>query len=120
LEEAIKNTYLQNLQVITSGNNHSESIPALAFSVLDSIIEKMKSKADWILFDGPPIHASNDAIALAPNVDGVIIVIKAEKTRWEAAQNARQRIESGKGNIIGVVLNERRFYIPEWLYQRLG
>ena len=120
LEEAIKNTSLQNLQVITSGNNHSESIPALTFSVLDSIIEKMKSKADWILFDGPPIHTSNDAIVLAPKVDGVIIVIKAEKTRWEAAQNARHRIESGKGNIIGVVLNERRFYIPEWLYQRLG
>ena len=120
LEEVIKNTSLQNLQVITSGHNPSDPIPALTFPVFDSTIEKMKSKADWILFDSPPIHASNDAIALAPKVDGVILVVKAEKTRWEVALNARQRIESGKGNIIGVVLNERRFYIPEWLYQRLG
>jgi len=120
LKETIKNTSLQNLRVITSGNNHTEAIPILTFSVFDSAIEKMKSEADWILFDAPPIHVSNDAIALAPKVDGVIIVIKAEKTRWEVAQNVRQRIESGKGNILGVVLNERRFYIPEWLYQRLG
>jgi len=80
----------------------------------------MKLKADWILIDTPPISISSDAIAIAAKADGVIMVIKAEKTRWEVAQNTKQRIEGGNGNIIGVVLNGRRFYIPKWLYQRLG
>ena len=120
LEEIMKQTSFGNLQVITSGKNHSETSPVHPSPSLGLSLEKMRTKADWILIDAPPINASDDAIALAPMVDGVILVIKAEKTRWEVAQNARQRIESGKGKVIGVVLNERRFYIPGWLYQRLG
>jgi len=120
LEEAIQNTYLENLHVITSGTIPVGSFPTPPSLFLDYHIKNMKSKANWILIDAPPINASNDAIALAPKVDGVIMVVKAEKTRWEVAQNARQRIESGEGNILGVVLNDRRYYIPEWLYQRLG
>ena len=79
----------------------------------------MKAEAEWVLFDSPPINSFNDSIALAHRVDAVVMVVEAEKTRWEVAQSAKQRVESGNGKILGIVLNKRRYYIPKFIYKRL-
>jgi Mrp family chromosome partitioning ATPase len=52
-------------------------------------------------------------------VDGVVLVVEAEKTRWQVVENLKEKIQNVGGNIIGVVFNKRRFYIPEALYKRL-
>jgi Mrp family chromosome partitioning ATPase len=52
-------------------------------------------------------------------MDGVVMVVQAEKTRWEVAQSARQRMEHDKVKILGVVLNKRQMHIPEWAYKML-
>lgn len=132
----IKKNRFDNLFVITSGslpsvlpsNNRGPLTvdcglynPSILFESksLDAHIEKMKKQADWVLFDSPPINSFNDSIALAHRVDGVVMVVEAEKTRWEVAQSAKQRVESGNGKILGIVLNKRRYYIPEFIYKRL-
>ena len=79
----------------------------------------MKERADWVLFDSPPITHHMDSVVLAPKVDGVVMVVEAERTRWEVAENARKSIKGGNGNVLGVILNKRRYPIPEWLYTRL-
>ena len=119
LEEVMKKTSFKNLQVITSGNTHSDPFAVISLKSLDSCIAKLKLKADWVLFDSPSIDTYNDAIALASRLDGVILVIQAEKTRWEVGMSARQRMEASNARVLGVVLNKRRYYIPEWLYKRL-
>ena len=86
---------------------------------LDTHIAKMKAEADWVLFDSPPINLFNDSIALAPRMDGVVMVVEAEKTRWEVAQSAKQRIESGNGKILGVILNKRTVLRPEMALSNL-
>jgi Mrp family chromosome partitioning ATPase len=52
-------------------------------------------------------------------VDGVVLVVEAEKTRWPVAENVRDKIKGSGGNILGIVLNKRRYYIPEWVYKKL-
>jgi protein-tyrosine kinase len=119
LMEVIKPTSLDNLFVVTCGSDCPSPSFAFESKSLDFHIGKMKGQADWVLFDSPPVNLFNDAIILASRVDGVVMVIQAEKTRWEVAQRAKQRIENSNRNIIGVVLNKRRRYIPGWLYKRL-
>jgi protein-tyrosine kinase len=135
VNEVIKNTPFNNLSVITIGSpppnlspdrgpwtvDSSPDNPSLILksNPLDSHIEEMKAQADWIFFDSGPIHSSNASVVLAGKVDGVVLVVEAEKTRWEVAQNAQQRIESANGKILGAILNKRRFYIPAWLYKSL-
>lgn len=119
LTNVIKKTQFNNLSVITCGMPCSDPSSVFESPSLNAHIETMKTRADWVLFDSTPIHSSNDSIALAKKVDGAVMVVQAEKTRWEVAENAKQRIESGKGTVLGVVLNNRKFYIPEWLYKTL-
>ncbi len=78
-----------------------------------------QSETEWIFIDCPPVNSSNTSLVLAVRVDGVVLVVQAEKTRWEVAQFAMQQIESTNGEIPGAILNKRRFCIPGWLRQRL-
>jgi len=117
LQEVIKKTDYPNLFVITSGTPHSNPPLLLESNSLDSLIKEMKTIVDWVLFDSPPVNSFNDSMALAARMDGVVMVIQAEKTRSELAQSAKQQLENAGGKILGVVLNKRRFYIPEWLYK---
>ncbi|NOQ87098.1 MAG: capsular biosynthesis protein, partial [Deltaproteobacteria bacterium] len=119
LEEIVKETPISNLSVITGGIPHTSPSSIFESSSLDALIEQMKTRADWVLFDSPPINSYNDSRTLATKMDGVVMVVQAEKTRWEVAQSARQRMESDKVKILGVVLNKRQMHIPEWAYKML-
>lgn len=119
LENVIQKTRFDNLGVITCGKASSSPSSIFRSPSVGTHIEKMKTQADWILFEAPPIHSAEETVALATKVDGVVMVVEAEKTRWEVAASAKQRIENGDGTILGVVLNNRRLHIPEWIYKTL-
>jgi Mrp family chromosome partitioning ATPase len=72
-----------------------------------------------ILLDAPPISESSDALLAVPETDGIVIVIEAETTRWQVAENTREKLAMQGGNILGVILNKRRFYIPSFIYRRM-
>jgi Mrp family chromosome partitioning ATPase len=53
--------------------------------------------------------------SLLDRTDGVVLVARAEKTRWPAALNLKNRIVREGGKVIGAVYNDRRWYAPRWL-----
>ena len=119
LKDVIKKTEVKNLSVITSGVPPSNPFSLFESNSLEYLIAQMKTQADWVLFDSPPINAYNDACPLAAKMDGVVMVVEAEKTRWEVAQNAKDRINNGKVNLLGTILNRRKIHIPDWAYKLL-
>lgn len=82
-------------------------------------LEQLRERFQLVLFDAPPGMDSSDVLLLAPESDGVVLVVRAEKTRWQVAQSLRQRIEGQGGTILGVILNRRKFYIPRLIYKHL-
>ena len=54
---------------------------------------------------------------IAALLDGVVMVLSCEETRWEVAQNMKSRLEASGANILGVIMNKRRYYIPRLLYK---
>ncbi|MFH1812671.1 MAG: hypothetical protein ABIF28_00725 [Pseudomonadota bacterium] len=72
-----------------------------------------------ILIDLPPVLEHPDALMMAQAIDGVLLVLEAEETRWPVAREARQRIEAAGTRIIGAVLNRKSHYVPSWLYRLL-
>jgi Mrp family chromosome partitioning ATPase len=49
----------------------------------------------------------------------VVFVVLSEHTRQEVAKNARSQLESVGANILGVVINKKKYYIPNFIYRRL-
>jgi Mrp family chromosome partitioning ATPase len=82
-------------------------------------LKALRWNFDYVLIDCPSPAASSEATTLAPLVDGMCVVVKAGQTRRGQIQRSQQMIENADGNFLGFILNQRRYPVPHWLYQRL-
>ncbi len=82
-------------------------------------LQTLRYAFDYILLDCPALRVSDEAVFLAPETDGVMVVVEADRTRREQIQNAQQTIEAADGNLLGFILNKRQYTVPKWLYNRL-
>jgi capsular exopolysaccharide synthesis family protein len=85
----------------------------------DRLWEFLRERFDIVLIDSPPATSSSDFLSLANRSDGIVLVVEADKTRWPILKNVKERIVKNGGNILGIVLNKRRHYIPRWIYDRM-
>jgi len=83
------------------------------------LIAELKRDFTFIVLDTPAIMEASAAVRLCSMADGVVLVVEAEDTRWQVAQEAREALKRANANVLGVVLNKRRFHVPEWLYRKL-
>jgi Mrp family chromosome partitioning ATPase len=81
--------------------------------------EPLKERFDLLIVDSPPATSFPDGIGLVSFVDGVILVVEAEKTRWQVALNVKEKILQHGGNVLGMVFNKRKLYIPNFIYKYL-
>jgi Mrp family chromosome partitioning ATPase len=84
-----------------------------------SLGDALREHFDYVLFDAPALGSSATAVSIARHVDGVVIVIDSERTRWPVVENTKKAYESIGAKVLGVILNKRAFYIPEWVYKWL-
>ncbi len=80
---------------------------------------ELRQKFGHVLIVAPPVHQYDDALLFGEYADGIVLVVTANSTRREAAREARDRIAASRLQVLGVVLDERTFPIPEAIYSRL-
>jgi Mrp family chromosome partitioning ATPase len=91
-------------------------------SVQETVVEslnKLRAKYRYILIDCPSLKETPDALRLAPLVDGIVLVIEANRTQKEHILYAERTLERARGRILGHVLNKRTYVIPDWLSRRM-
>ena len=82
-------------------------------------LQALRYAFDFVLIDCSAIHDSTDTALLAPEVDGVVLVVEAERTQNSSVRESIKTINMAKGNLLGCVLNRRRYPIPQWIFGRL-
>ena len=120
LAEIIKETSLDNVKLITAGvlSSENNNLDVLSGITLKTK-EALEKDFDWVIYDSPPVNSYSDTLLMAPLSDGIILVIFAERTRRVAVQKAKESLESINANILGGVLNGRRYAVPGFIYKRL-
>jgi len=110
-----------NSNLYVSGLSRKSSAISLAFDgyQLKNLFVGLRMRFDLVLIDSSPVSSSTDYTLLSNCADGVLLVVEADKTRWPVADNLKTKIQNSGGNILGMVFNKRRYYIPEFLYKRL-
>jgi capsular exopolysaccharide synthesis family protein len=112
----LQDTQVENLQVLTSGPVPPNPAEILASQRMGELLALLRSKAEYVLIDTPPIIAVTDAAVLAPKVDGVLIVINAGKTKRDLAIKARDMLRQVNAHILGVVLNNAQIDKSAYAY----
>ena len=77
----------------------------LASRRMQQIIIALCAAADVVIFDTPPILAAADALILAAQMDGTILVTDQGRTRRVFAQQALARLVAVRARLLGAVLN---------------
>jgi len=121
-DEAVQPTPLPALHVLTAGSHRmhpSDVFSSGARVPFRDILERLAQRFQFMVFDAPPVLEYSATSVLAAMADGTILVIEAERERYEAAHSALRLLRSAGATVIGAVLNKRRFHIPGFLYRHL-
>lgn len=89
------------------------------YQKLEVVLARLKEKFRFILIVSDSVYSNSNAVEISPLVDGVVLVLEAEKTRWEVAGAARRRLEQSGGTVVGCIFNNRKYYTPGWIYNKL-
>jgi Mrp family chromosome partitioning ATPase len=87
-------------------------------AVLANGLDKLRRQYRYVLIDCAPISENQDAVRLAPLVDGIVLVVEANRTRKDQILYAERNIETAQGRILGHVLNKRTYAVPD-LFHRI-
>ena len=82
-------------------------------------VNLLRSEFDYSIIECPSLKVSGDLLSVAPFVDGVLLVIEANRTRREEPQQAEQSIAAAGGKLLGFILNKRTLEMPVWLDRML-
>jgi succinoglycan biosynthesis transport protein ExoP len=95
-----------NLDVLTAGIANYNPSELLSSQKMKDFIKEMEKKYDYVILDTPPIIAFTDALTLATEKIGVILVISSEGTKIEVCKKSKQLLSNINATIIGIVLNK--------------
>jgi non-specific protein-tyrosine kinase len=105
LEEAVQDSQVSGIQVLTSGPLPSNPAELLGSPHMTALIEQLARQFDTVLFDAPSLLAVTDAAVVAPIVDGVVLVVGRAQARRKAVRAACKQLTDVKAKSIGAVVN---------------
>jgi Mrp family chromosome partitioning ATPase len=82
-------------------------------------LSQLREEFEYMLIDAPGTSVCADAQLLGLVADATILVIEARITRRLSARRAKELLEAAGVMLLGTVLHNRTFPIPETLYKKL-
>ncbi len=105
LDRCLRKTGIPNLRLLTSGPLPPNPSELLGSQRMQHILELLLAEADVILFDSPPTLPVTDATVLGKQVDGVVLITDAARTRRELARRAAEGLGQVGVTLLGAALN---------------
>ena len=122
LEEAIQRTNEHGFSIlpaVSSFGSERGLEREARLENLEGVLTALKRMYRYILLDSPPVVPFIDSTIITGLADGVVFVVESNLTRSQVVQHATEKLRSGGGEILGIILNKREFHIPRWIYRFL-
>jgi len=105
VDDFLQTTQVENLRILTSGPIPPNPSELLGSKKMQQLLDYLKTQADYLIIDVPPVIAVTDACVLASKVDGITLVVNSGTIRPEMAQKAKDLLIKANGHVLGVILN---------------
>ncbi|MDM5441345.1 CpsD/CapB family tyrosine-protein kinase [Bacillus hominis] len=116
LETCVTQTKIGNLTFLPCGPIPPNPAELLGASSMKDLLSEAYGTYDLVIFDSSPILPVTDAQIMANQCDASVLVIRSGATEKEAALKAKQSLDSAKGKLLGVVLNDKEQNGSEYYY----
>lgn len=116
VDSVLHTSKVDNLTILPCGHRPANPSELLGSHKMKELLNKLRSKFDYILIDAPPVLAITDAGVLASQVDGIIFAVQAWRTQREAILRSQALLTSAHAKILGFVLTNVEHFVPRYLY----
>ncbi|MEN1937260.1 CpsD/CapB family tyrosine-protein kinase [Paenibacillus sp. 102] len=116
LETCVKKTQIGSLDFLPCGPIPPNPAELLGASSMKELLSEAYGMYDFVIFDTSPILPVTDAQIMANQCDASVLVIRSGSTEKEVALKAKQALDSAKGTLLGVVLNDKEQNGSEYYY----
>jgi capsular exopolysaccharide synthesis family protein len=114
LHDVRQETPVPNLSVLPVGPIPPNPTELLGSRTFAKVLDRARREFEYVLIDAPPTQPVSDALILASQVDGVLLVIDAGSTQKEAIRRSMRSLEAVGANVLGTVMNNA--IVPEESY----
>lgn len=104
-DEAIRKDIRPNLDVIFAGEIPPNPLELLGSVHMKDLMEAMSARYDYILVDTPPVGIVSDACEVANITDGVLFLVRQNRTEKESVMRGVKQLELSNARLLGFVLN---------------
>lgn len=94
------------LSLLPGGPVSADSAAILTSQQWPTLLAALDQQADIVIVAGPPILPAAEIALLAPQVDGILIVLRAGKSRLSKAGEALEALDLVDGPILGLAVNK--------------
>lgn len=105
-KEIIIHSEVKNLDILTSGPMPPNPSELLGSKRMASLLARLGSIYDLIIFDVPPLLEVVDTQVLSDKLDGIILIARSGVTQKAAITRAVEMIQISKTRLLGYVLND--------------
>ena len=109
----------RNVDVILAREQYETNGSCFNLSLFNAFLEKARERYDMVIVDCPPAAKNSVTMLISSKVDAVVLVVEAGKVRRESLQRNIADLRAMGAKILGVVLNKRRYPIPEFIYRMI-
>jgi len=105
LADALAATDVHGLEVLRCGPSVSDPSGVLQSPAFHVLLTMLRTGADLVVIDAPPVLASADAAALAESADMILLVADARISTRAEVRGATQELQGVRDRLIGCVLD---------------
>ena len=106
LDDALRDTEVAGLKVLTAGTTPPNPAEMLNSEAMRQLHMELKSRADIVIFDSPPMLSAADAQVLSAEIDGIIYVVQFGETKKSALRHAAELMKQSRARVLGIVFNK--------------
>lgn len=117
-DDVIQATEVPNLSLVLSGPIPPNPSELLASDRMKHLIEDVRNKYAYVIFDSPPVLAVTDAIVLAASADGVVLTVHGGQTPRELVQRSAEKLRQANIPVLGAILNNLDLHQYGYTYRK--
>ncbi|MCP6759284.1 MAG: polysaccharide biosynthesis tyrosine autokinase [Fischerella sp. CENA71] len=109
ITEAIRPApFMKQLSILTSGPIPPDPTKLLSSEKMKRLMEDFQNTYDLVIYDAPPLLGLADASLIAPHTDGILLIVRMEKTDSSVLKRALESLKISRMNVLGVVSNDHK------------
>jgi capsular exopolysaccharide synthesis family protein len=105
------------LSLLVAGRPSGNASRVYEAAALPGMLEELSADFDLVVVDLPALASYAAALRLGALLDGIVLVVEAERVHRDVARNAVRQLQQGGAHPVGVVLNKWRQHVPDWFYR---